>query len=80
MMGGSLTEVLLLPELLLDDLVLLTELPLDDVLLEDYDAALLFEIVVIPSDSFSTYFNQICTLCLIENTVSSSWSNQSSSL
>ena len=64
--------MLLLPELVLDDLVLLPELPLDEVLLEDLDAALLLEAVVIASYSFSTSSNQPCILCLIENTLSSS--------
>lgn len=82
MMAWSLVEVLHLPELflLLDDLVLLPELPFDDVLLEDLDAALLFGAVAISSDSLSTSLNQPCILYLIENTFSSSWSNQSPSL
>ena len=80
MMAWSLIEVLHLSELLIDDLVFLPELPFDDVLLEDLDAALLFEAVVVASYSFSTSFNQPCILYLIENTFSSSWSNQSSSL
>ena len=79
-MAWSLIEVLLSPELLLDDLLLLPELPLDDVLLEDLDAVLCLEAVVTASDSFSIYFNQQCILCLIENIFLSSCWNQSSTL
>lgn len=56
-MAWFLTELLLLPELFFDDLVLLPELPLYDVLLENLEAAFLFEVAVIASKSFSMYFN-----------------------
>ena len=80
MMAWSLIEVLHLSELLIEDLVFLPELRFGDVLLEGLDAALLFEAVVVACCSFSTSLNQPCILYLIENTFSSSWSNQSSSL